>query len=281
VPAYKPPNSDPAGDMYIMDFLGMLGIPIIPTHKFPMGAPVIFLPAQAAADPDLLDHVNKARTRGADIIFTTNLLIASPDGDKLARMVGVRPDIQSKPTRARLMQESGKANVAIDLESPIEGKAVPGNVLCTSGDKQLALLTINETSLGRTYLLNTHTYSQADFDAVGEVLLCPRPLGLLGINGPALSTLRKVFGSTAFEGPSCVTYHPFDSSGSGNCVIQNFNDKTVNVTVTVNTQKDKSNKFVEAFSGKPIGVHSTDSGNRTALNMTIPARSRVWIRRVD
>ena len=281
VPAYKPPNSDPAGDMYIMDFLGMLGIPLVPVHKFPADAPVIFLPAQAAADPDLLNHVNKARTKGAHLIFTTNLLIASPDGDKLARMVGVGPDIQSKPTRARLMQKLEKSNVTIDLEAPIEGKAVPGNILCTSGDKQLALLTVSETPLGRTTLLNTHTYSQADFDAVGEVLLCPRPLGLLGINGSALSALREAFGGTTFDGPSCVTYHPFASSCSGSYVIQNFNNKTVNVTVSVQIQKGKSNKFVEAFSGNPIPTRINKPKNHNALDLSIPSRSRIWIRRID
>jgi hypothetical protein len=279
VAAYKPPNSDPAGDMYIMDFLGMLGVPIVPVHRFPEDAPVIFLPAQAAADPDLLDYITKARTRGTQIIFTTNLLIASPDGGELARMVGVGPDIQSKPTRAQLIQESGKANVTIDLESPIEGEVVPGNIVCTSGDKQLALLTVSKTPRGRIALLNTHTYSQADFDAVGEVLLCPRPLGLLEINGPALSALREAFGGTTFEGPSCVTYHPFGSAGSGSCVIQNFNDKAVNVTV--NIEKDKSNEFVEAFSKRPIPVRTTESKNHIALDLTIPARSRIWIRRVD
>lgn len=281
VAAYKPPNSDPAGDMYIMDFLGMLGIPLVPVHKFPADAPVIFLPAQAAADPDLMDHINKARTRGAHLIFTANLLIASPDGDKLTRMVVVGPDIKSKPTRARLMQESGKANVTIDLESPIEGKAEPGNIVCTSGDKQLALLTVSETPRGRIALLNTHTYCQADFDAVGEVLLCPKPLGLLGINGSALSTLRKAFGGTAFNGPSCVTYHPLGPSGPGSCVLQNFNDKAVNVTVTVQIQKDKSNKFIEAFSQKPIPARSTESKNLIALDTVIPSRSRIWIRRID
>jgi len=287
VAAYKPPNSDPAGDMYIMDFLGMLGVPIVPVHKFPTDTPVIFLPAQAAADPNLLDHVNKARTRGAQIIFTTNLLIASPDGDELARMAGVGPDIQTKPTRARLMQsregrlmaEPGKANVTIDLESPIEGKAVPGNIVCTSGDKQLALLTVTETPRGRIALLNTHTYSQADFDAVGEVLLSPRPLGLLEMNGPALSALREAFGGSAFDGPACVTYHPLASAGSGSCVIQNFNDKAINVTV--NIEKDKSNEFVDAFSKKPIPVRTTESKNHIALDLSIPSRSRVWIRRVD
>jgi len=278
VPAYKPPNSDPAGDMYIMDFLGMLGIPIVPVHRFPTDAPVIFLPAQAAADPDLLDHIKKARTRGADIIFTTNLLIASPDSDELTRMAGLGPDIQSKPTRARLTQQSGNANVTIDLESPIEGEAGPGNIVCTSGDKQLALLTVSETPRGRIALLNTHTYSQADFDAVGEVLLCPRPLGLLEMNGPALSALREAFGGTAFEGPACVTYHPLDS---GSCVIQNFNDKAVNVTVTIDIEKDKTNKFINAFSQKPIPSRTPGSGNRMALNIPIPARDRVWIRCVD
>ncbi|MHC4203055.1 MAG: hypothetical protein ACYSTT_00270 [Planctomycetota bacterium] len=279
VPAYKPPNSDPAGDMYIMDFLGMLGIPLIPVHKFPTNTPVIFLPAQAAADPDLLDHINKARSRGADLVFTTNLLIASPDGNKLARIAGIEQDLKSKPTQARLTQQSG--NVTIDLESPIEGKDGQGNIICSSGDKKLALLTLSETPQGRIALLNTHTYSQADFDAVGEVLLCPRPLGLLEIKSPALSVLREAFGITNFDGPGCVTYHPFGSAGSGNCVIQNFNDKTVNVTLTFNIETDKSNKFVEALSGKPIDVYRTESSNRIELNTTIPARSRVWIRRVN
>ena len=281
VPAYKPPNSDPAGDMYIMDFLGMLGIPLVPVHKFPEDAPVIFLSAQAAADSDLLDHVNKARTKGAHIILTTNLLIASSHGNELAQIVGVGPDIQSKPTRAQLNQGSERTKVTIDLETPIEGKDEPGNIVCTSGNKQLVLLKVSETPRGRIALLNTHTYSQADFDAVGEVLLCPRPLGLLEINGPALSALREAFGGTAFEGPGSVTYHPLGLAGSGSCVIQNFNDNAVNVTVSFNIEKDKSNKFVDAFSGKPIGVHSTGSGNRVALNMPIPARSRVWIQCVD
>jgi hypothetical protein len=280
VPAYKPPNSDPAGDMYIMDFLGMLGIPIVPVHEFPAEAPVIFLPAQAAADPDLLEHINKARARGAKLIFTTNLLIASPDGDELAHMAGLEPQVQSEPTRARLMQ-SGKADAVIELESPIEGKTGASNIVCSSGDGQLALLTVSKTQLGRIALLNTHTFSQADFDAVGEVLLCPKRLGLLDINGPALSTLRKAFGVTALDGPGCITYHPFGPGSSGDCVIQNFNDRPVNVTVRVQIQKDRSNKFIEAFSGRPAAVCTAESQNNIALGLSIGARSRIWIRRAD
>ena len=303
VPAYKPPNSDPAGDMYVMDFLGMLGIPLIPVHEFPESAPVIFLPAQAAADANLSEHVNKARARGAHLIVTTSLLVALPHGNELARMVEAGTNIQSKPIRASLMTLSGKTqklektNVIIDLESPIEVEAGPGDILCTFGDKQVALLIVSETPGGSISLLNTHTYSQADFDAVGEVLLCPRPLGLLALQGPALSALRNVFGNhmatdndamapsqlrpPAFDGPSCVTFHPFGPSASGSCVIQNFNDKTVNVTVAFRIREGRPHRFVEAFAGKPIPVRAAKSGQHIAMDLLIPARGRIWIRRVD
>jgi hypothetical protein len=301
VPAYKPPNSDPAGDMYIMDFLGMLGIPLVPVHEFPESAPVIFLPAQAAADANLLEHVNKARARGAHLIVTTSLLLALPGGNELARIVEAGTNIQSKPIRASLISLSGKTqklektNVIIDLESPIEIEAGHGDILCIFGNKQFALLAVNETPDGSISLLNTHTYSQADFDAVGEVLLCPRPLGLLTMQDPALSVLRSVFGNhlttnndalrpsqlrlPAFDGPSCVTFHPFSVDGS--CVIQNFNNKAVNVTMTIRIQDDKPNQFVEAFAGKPIPVHSAGFKNHIALHLLVPPRGRAWVRRVD
>ena len=85
VPAYKPPNSDPAGDMYLMDFLGMLGIPLVPVHEFPATAPVIFLPAQAATDPHLVDRMRTAQARGARLILTTNLLTVAPQTRQFAR----------------------------------------------------------------------------------------------------------------------------------------------------------------------------------------------------
>jgi len=279
IPAYKPPNSDPAGDMYIMDFLGMLGIPVIPVHEFPQSAPVIFLPAQAATDPDLLDHIERARARGAQLILTTSLLIVSAQGDELARMAGIKTAPRSEPIRARLVQESGNEDVTIDIESPIECQAEQGNIVCTSGNRQYALLKVRNSPQGRVALLNTHTYNQADFDAVGEVLLCPRPLGLLEIQKPALSILRDAFGNAAFDGPGCVTYHPFGSSASGDCVIQNFNDEAVNVTLTLPIQEGRPGQFTEAFSGEPVAVRPAASENNIALELSIRARGRVWVRR--
>ncbi len=249
VPAYKPPNSDPAGDMYLMDFLGMLGIPLVPVHEFPSEAPVIFLAAQAAADPDLYEHVQKARARGVHLILTTNLLIAWPQGRELAAKIGVDPDFRSAPTHAACGTESESADVI--LESPIEVAPRTDDVICISQGRRLLLLrTVNNISL-----LNTHTYDQADFDAVGEVLLCPRPLGLLSLGEPALTAFRTAFAGgkpPPFEGPASVTYHPFADANRGDCVLQNFNDRAVKVSLT-------------------------SPQDRVRRAFTIPPRDRVWI----
>jgi hypothetical protein len=300
ISAYKPPNSEPGGDMYIMDFLGMLGIPLVPVHKFPENAPVIFLPAQAASDPYLLDHINKARARGSYLIITTSLLIASPEADELTRIVGFSQRVQSKPIRARLLsflpktQKFENTNAMIDLESPIEVSPKPTDLVCTAGGRKVLLLSVAETSHGRIALLNTHTYNQADFDAVGEVLLCPRPLGLLDMEGSALSAFRAMFGNRVvtednkavipkslipvLKGPGCVTIHPFDDR---NCVVQNFNDKEVGITVTLQLQQNKSNRFIDGFTNKPIPTLTDNSKSSVSLDLLIPARSRAWIRSVD
>jgi hypothetical protein len=271
VPAYKPPNSDPAGDMYLMDFLGMLGIPLVPVHQFPDEAPVIFLPAQAATDPDLHQYVEAARARGAHLIVTTNLLIKWPQGRELAGAIGVDPELASAPTRALYHSEAGE--VEIDLEAPIEVTPRPGDVVCADGTRQLLLL----RPAGDLSVLNTHTYNQADFDAVGEVLLCPRPLGLLSLGGPALSALRWAFNggvSPAFEGPASVTYHPFTGAEPGTCVVQNFNDRAVEISLIVPVNRIR---LVDRFAGTPISTRASRMGDAVRLTFTMPARDRVWV----
>ena len=270
IPAYKPPNSDPAGDMYLMDFLGMLGIPLVPVHAFPHEAPVIFLSAQAAVDPDLHGHVEKARARGAHLIVTTNLLIQWPQGRELAVAAGVDPDLASAPVRATY--RSGAGDVEIYLEVPIEVTPQPGDVVCEDGTRRLLLLRTTDN----LSLLNTHTYNQADFDAVGEVLLCPRPLGLLSLDGAALTALRTAFSGgqqPVFAGPASVTYHPFAGMETS-CVVQNFNDEAVEVSLILPAHHVR---LVDRFSGRPISARANRVGDAVRLTFPIPARDRMWV----
>ncbi len=267
VPAYKPPNSDPAGDMYLMDYLGMLGISLVPVHEFPQNAPVIFLPAQAAADPDLCEHVRRARARGAHLVLTTNLLIVWPHGRELATALGVDPNLSSAPLQAR----AGEA--IVDLEAPIEAASQAGDVVCIDGTRELLLL----RTKGNLSLLNTHTYNQADFDAVGEVLLCPRRLGLLSLEGEALSALRRAFSAgdqPKLEGPASVTYHPFVGATRGACVVQNFNDEVVEVSLVLPAERIR---WVDRFAGTPISGRAIRVKDGVRLSFPIPARDRIWI----
>ena len=52
---YKPPNSEPGDNRYLMDYLGMLGIPVVPVAEYPMESEAVILGVQAAHDP-ACDH---------------------------------------------------------------------------------------------------------------------------------------------------------------------------------------------------------------------------------
>jgi hypothetical protein len=119
-------------------------------------------------------------------------------------------------------------------------------------------------------------------------------MGLLDMAGSALSAFRAIFGNRAItrnnktvtpkslipvlDGPACVTIHPFDNE---NCVVQNFNDEEARAAVTIQIQKNKSIRFIDGFSKKSIPARTANSKSTVSLDLLIPARGRVWIRRVD
>lgn len=296
VPAYKPPNSDPAGDMYLMDFLGMLGIPLVPVHQFPESASVMFLPAQAAADPALLERVKAALDRGASVIVTANLLIATPRGGELARMLDVDANVASNPASGELLSRSLDKTIRakVDIESRIESSEGPRDIVCKVDGKDMLFLRTRDAGKGRISLLNTHTYSQADFDAVGEVLLCPKPLDLLSMQEGPLARLREVFNggfpedagprlaegqarAVLAHGPSCITFHPFSATSDDGFVIQNFNVTQEDVNIITRTDRNAPMEFVDRFSGQVLSASPVADLPGVSLAITIPARGRVWI----
>jgi hypothetical protein len=273
-PAYKPPNSDPAGDMYLMDFLGMLGIPLVPVHEYPRRAPVVFLPAQAAADPDLVPLMKESWANGAHLIVTTSLLLALPECKEVCGALGSGDGLRSEPVTAAV------GDLRIDLEAPIEVTPRPGDIVFKHEGKDVLFLRTVKNGGRRISLLNSHTYSQTDFDAVGEVLLCPRPLGLLSIEEPALSGLRGAFGdisSPVFDGPASVTFHPTHRSDRNGFVVQNFNDQDVNVAVRLPRPPGSRVRFEDRLSGERIPARAGDVVGQVVLDMPVPARGRRWV----
>ncbi len=268
VMAYKPANSPAHGDLYIMDFMGMLGIPLIPVSQYPEDARVIFLPTQAAADHEILAKIEKSLAGNARLIFTTGFLAHARDGERLAELAGIGWPLDVSPLTAEQIIVEGEAEsilYGLDLESDIQMTEGKAKLLALHNTRYIPFLVAGKN----TFTLNVHTFSQADFDKVGEVLLCPRPLGLMEIPMSWASTLRSAFLSPMgieFNAPVRVSLQPYGTSG---WVIHNYNREAVSIDLSA---AGLENKVIEdKFSGKQ---HQASEGH---INMEVAPRSRVWL----
>jgi hypothetical protein len=229
---YKPPHSDAGHDLYLMDFIGMLGVPLIPSPTFPSDAAVVFLPTQAATDRDIQSKVMAWVGEGRTLIMTAGFL--SESDQALRDLAGFRRGAESQgPLRAQRVGLGGEFEVVpqgldvayafvpdgaeVVLEAEIDGRPTP-------------FLTRHRAQGAAIYVLNVHTFSQADFDAVNEVLLAPRELGLLNLPREHATVLRNVFltplGMT-LDAPARVTFQPFGDR----LLLYNYNEEAVDVVL--------------------------------------------------
>jgi hypothetical protein len=73
IAAYKPPNSEPGGEARVFDFIGMMGLPLVPCHEFPTEAPAVFLSVHALKDPGLVEKLSRLIQSGKPVLITDGL----------------------------------------------------------------------------------------------------------------------------------------------------------------------------------------------------------------
>ena len=73
VAAYKPANSHPEKESRVFDFVGMLGLPLVPCHEFPTNAPAAFLSIHALKDPVLLPALKEFIAANKPVLLTDSL----------------------------------------------------------------------------------------------------------------------------------------------------------------------------------------------------------------
>lgn len=73
IAAYKPPHSSPEGEDYLFDFIGMLGIPLKPTYRFPHRSPSAFFSLHSLKDPDFPRRLAEYLTKGGIALITDGL----------------------------------------------------------------------------------------------------------------------------------------------------------------------------------------------------------------
>lgn len=261
IPSYKPPHSDAGGDLYVMDFIGMLGIPIVPVSSYPEKAKIIFLPTQAATDPGIVEKVKRSIEGGARMIMTTGFLAHVDDKGVLSKLAGVnKPTIDPFKT-SQLLVEGNSIEPELPLELEARLSVSEAEALLSAVENKVPQPYLTENN--NIYVLNSHTFSQADFDAVGEVLLSPRPLGILELPDHWTNELRAVFNhemAVDIKAPSRVTLQPL---ANGDVIIHNYNKEPVEIGL-LGTDFSEVNQFTrESISEKE--------------RIKIKPRARVWL----
>lgn len=73
IAAYKPPNSHPGPEPRVFDFVGMIGLPLVPCHDFPVEAPAAFFSIHALKDPNLFSKLKAFIASGKATLITDGL----------------------------------------------------------------------------------------------------------------------------------------------------------------------------------------------------------------
>ena len=264
---YKPPASDAGGDLYLFDYVGMWGVSLVPESSYPVDNKVVFLPTQAATDNDIYERVKKSLEGGSKIIMTAGFLSKAAEGEKFAGLVGVKwplKEMKSEIESIQLTDSLFKLQVSLKTDYIL----VPDDceILLKPSDKSNNpyLLSNKEKNI---YVINTHTFSQEDFAAVGEHLLAPRPLCLVEMPREWVNTIREAFheeGDPVIDAPARVTVQKLSD---GSLVIHNYNQEPVDVTIAY----PRAGKYLDGFTGEKVDV----DGNTIHLN--VKARSNIWL----
>ncbi|MDH7501895.1 MAG: hypothetical protein QHJ82_04155 [Verrucomicrobiota bacterium] len=184
---YKPPNSDADDNLFLADYLGMIGLPIVPVATYPDNSRVVFLAAHAVADPDIQFLVKRHLRRGATLILTPSFLRKSGRwAQDIAGAVAT-----GLTGLGRLEERNAAANSAVvEVDSSL--KPTTAGVLSQADCNGLVvpLLTHRQVGAGRVLVLNIRSFSDTDYRGTGEYLLPPTELGWARLPQQFLDPLR-------------------------------------------------------------------------------------------
>lgn len=96
IAAYKPPNSHPENEARVFDFVGMLGVPLVPCHEFPAEAPAAFFSVHALKDPKLAEELSAFIAAGKPVLLTDGL------AERIEGQVPLdKPNVQILPVKGQ------------------------------------------------------------------------------------------------------------------------------------------------------------------------------------
>lgn len=138
IAAPKPPNSDAGNEQYVFDFVGMLGLPLVPTATIDTSAEAAFLSVHALKDPRFGNKLNRMLEAGTPLLMT----------DGLSSMMDGYPRTAENPT---LLMVRGKPRSLLELSreqlKPIRDKMLKPFGMSFDAPNKVALYLIGHNCI--------------------------------------------------------------------------------------------------------------------------------------
>ncbi len=245
IQAYKPAHSPPGEDMYLYDYMTVLGIPLVPTGVTPKRPSSLLLATQAAFDPEIHDYVRDCLQSGSTLLVTPGFL-SNIDVATLTLLAGKDSNLGTPAAEFSTDQIwIGEERVPLTTASIFVGLGPLSDQWETlvhgdDQDRQVPLLAQRIVPEGGVVvLLNVETFAREEFGLGKEMYLSPRALGISDWPRAFAAAIRSCLPSTIpfdVEGDPPYAVHAL---GNGHFAVCSFSakDQTLNLR-----EKDQGNR---------------------------------------
>ena len=214
IKSYKPFHA--AGDDFLQNYLGMIGLPMDMRPVFPEDQQVVLLTAQAAQDTEIMAKIKRQLQSGRDVVVTSSLLKAIPE--KLAEVAELRcTDLKALVNDFGRYGQSGRDLLIPQVQYYTNDawEMVSAGRPLTGGVSGYPILLRAPYATGNLY-----------------VLTIPDDMGnLYDFPANALNEIRRIMSKdigVCLEAPSKVGLFVYDNK---TLVVENFNDEPVEVRI--------------------------------------------------
>ncbi len=233
IKSYKPFHA--AGDDFLQNYLGMIGLPMDMRPVFPEDQQVVLLTAQAAQDTEIMAKIKRQLQSGRDVVVTSSLLKAIPE--KLAEVAELRcTDLKALVNDFGRYGQSGRDLLIPQVQYYTNDawEMVSAGRPLTGGVSGYPILLRAPYATGNLY-----------------VLTIPDDMGnLYDFPANALNEIRRIMSKdigVCLEAPSKVGLFVYDNK---TLVVENFNDEPVEVRIVTG---DKVMKLESLEDGTVLG----------------------------
>ena len=236
---FKPPMSDAGDEAYLPDTLGMLGLPIIPTHVLPASAGAVCLAAHAASEPEIVTRAVSLAEAGATVLMTPGFIRGLAHDARVLDMAGLGvPGVTPCDVWTFRFAVDGRA-VSGEQHVRFASRLLPtaAEVVATAihPDGPVPVLTRHAVGEGQVVVLNATTF---EYPAGSGRVTSAEPVSLTGLPQPVVDRLRGLLlnGSDLdIDVRSKVGVYRY----GGRVVLTNFNDQDVDASVRCTTAETR------------------------------------------